>query len=91
MCFYRSYAFRAYLTCSWAIYKYGTEEQKQMFLRPLAEGKMLGAYSLTESGSGSDAGAMRTTAIKDGDIMSSTAPNYLLQMEVRRRFTLFLR
>ncbi|MDF2645465.1 MAG: acdA [Paenibacillus sp.] len=52
---------------SWAIYKYGTEEQKQKFLRPLAEGKKLGAYSLTESGSGSDAGAMRTTAIKDGD------------------------
>ncbi|NRF91320.1 acyl-CoA dehydrogenase [Paenibacillus frigoriresistens] len=52
---------------SWAIYKYGTEEQKQKFLLPLAEGKKLGAYSLTESGSGSDAGAMRTTAIKDGD------------------------
>ncbi|MGO4276762.1 acyl-CoA dehydrogenase family protein, partial [Paenibacillus sp. TAF58] len=52
---------------SWAIYKYGTEEQKQKFLLPLAEGKKLGAYSLTESGSGSDAGAMRTTATKDGD------------------------
>lgn len=52
---------------SWAIYKYGTEEQKQKFLRPLAEGKILGAYSLTESGSGSDAGAMRTTARLDGD------------------------
>ncbi|SDN02418.1 Acyl-CoA dehydrogenase, middle domain [Paenibacillus sp. yr247] len=52
---------------SWAIYKYGTEAQKLQFLRPLAEGKKLGAYSLTESGSGSDAGAMRTTAKKDGD------------------------
>ncbi|UKS29757.1 acyl-CoA dehydrogenase [Paenibacillus sp. HWE-109] len=52
---------------SWAIYKYGTEAQKLRFLKSLAEGKQLGAYSLTESGSGSDAGAMRTTATKEGD------------------------
>lgn len=51
----------------WPIYKFGTEEQKQRYLRPMAEGKKLGAYGLTESGSGSDAGAMRTTAIRDGD------------------------
>lgn len=50
---------------SWSIYRYGTEKQKQKFLRPLAEGKKLGAYCLTESGSGSDAGAMRTMAKKD--------------------------
>ncbi|MBP1960972.1 acyl-CoA dehydrogenase [Paenibacillus aceris] len=52
---------------SWAMYKYGTEAQKLKFLHPLAQGKKLGAYSLTESGSGSDAGAMKTTAFKDGD------------------------
>jgi butyryl-CoA dehydrogenase len=51
----------------WPIYKFGTEEQKQRFLRPMAEGKKLGAYGLTENGSGSDAGSMRTTAIRDGD------------------------
>jgi butyryl-CoA dehydrogenase len=51
----------------WSIYKYGTEEQRQRYLRPLAEGKKLGAFSLTESGSGSDAGAMRTSAQTDGD------------------------
>ncbi|KIL34262.1 acyl-CoA dehydrogenase [Cohnella kolymensis] len=51
----------------WAMYNYGTEEQKQKFLRPLAEGKKLGAYCLTESGSGSDAGAMSTKAVQDGD------------------------
>jgi len=51
---------------SWPIYKFGTEEQKQTFLRPLAEGKKIGAYCLTEPGSGSDAAAMRTTAVKDG-------------------------
>ncbi|MGG5255222.1 acyl-CoA dehydrogenase [Neobacillus sp. SM06] len=46
----------------WPIYKFGSEAQKQKYLRPLAEGKMLGAYGLTEPGSGSDAGGMRTTA-----------------------------
>lgn len=51
----------------WSLYKYGTEEQKQTYLRLIAQGKKLGAYSLTEAGSGSDAGAMRTTAKRDGD------------------------
>jgi butyryl-CoA dehydrogenase len=51
----------------WPIYKFGTEEQKQRFLRPMAEGKKLGAYGLTESQSGSDAASMRTTARLDGD------------------------
>ncbi len=51
----------------WPIYKFGTEEQKQKFLRPMAEGKKIGAYGLTEPGSGSDAGGMRTTAKRDGD------------------------
>jgi butyryl-CoA dehydrogenase len=50
----------------WVLHKYGTEEQKQAFLRPVAAGNKLGAYSLTEAGSGSDAGAMRTTAVRDG-------------------------
>lgn len=52
---------------SWAIYKYGTEAQKVKFLLPLSQGLKLGAYSLTESGSGSDAGAMKTSAVRDGD------------------------
>jgi len=52
---------------SWPIYKFGTEEQKQKFLRPLAEGKKIGAYGLTEPGSGSDAGGMKTTARKEGN------------------------
>jgi butyryl-CoA dehydrogenase len=51
----------------WPIYKFGNEEQKQKYLRPMAEGKKMGAYGLTEPQSGSDAGAMRTTAKKDGD------------------------
>ena len=51
----------------WSLYTFATLEQKETFLRPLAEGKKLGAYALTEPGSGSDAAAMRTTAQRDGD------------------------
>ncbi len=51
----------------WPLYKFGTEEQKQKYLRPMAEGKHIGAYGLTEPGSGSDAGGMKTYAKRDGD------------------------
>lgn len=51
----------------WPLYKFGSEEQKQKYLRPMAEGKKIGAYGLTEPGSGSDAGGMKTTAVLDGD------------------------
>ena len=51
----------------WPIYKYGSEEQKQKYLRPMAEGEKIGAYGLTEPGSGSDAGGMKTYATLDGD------------------------
>ncbi|MFQ6015305.1 MAG: acyl-CoA dehydrogenase [Anaerolineae bacterium] len=47
--------------------KFGTEEQKQKFLVPLASGEAVGAYSLTEPQSGSDAGNILTTAVRDGD------------------------
>ncbi|SHH39028.1 Acyl-CoA dehydrogenase, partial [Thermosyntropha lipolytica DSM 11003] len=53
--------------CSWPIWKFGTEEQKMKYLVPLAEGKKLGAFAITEPGAGSDAGATRTTAVLDGD------------------------
>jgi alkylation response protein AidB-like acyl-CoA dehydrogenase len=49
------------------ILKFGTEEQKEGFLRPVASGQAIGAYSLTEPMSGSDAGSMRSRAIVDGD------------------------
>ena len=51
----------------WPIFKFGSEEQKQKYLRPMAEGRAIGAYGLTEPSSGSDAGGMRTTAKKDGE------------------------
>ncbi|PAV29396.1 acyl-CoA dehydrogenase [Virgibacillus profundi] len=49
------------------IYYFGSEEQKQKFLTPLAEGKALGAFGLTEPNAGSDAGGTKTTAVVDGD------------------------
>ena len=48
--------------------KFGTEEQKKKFLIPVASGKAIGAYSLTEPMSGSDAGTMRSRAVRDGDV-----------------------
>jgi alkylation response protein AidB-like acyl-CoA dehydrogenase len=45
----------------------GTVEQKKRFLVPLAMGEKVGCWGLTEPGSGSDAGGMRTTAVRDGD------------------------
>ena len=49
------------------IVMFGTEEQKARFVPPLARGEVLGAFALTESGSGSDAGSLRTTAVPDGE------------------------
>ena len=46
---------------------FGSHEQKERFLTPLARGEKLAAWGLTEPGSGSDAAAMRTTATRDGD------------------------
>jgi alkylation response protein AidB-like acyl-CoA dehydrogenase len=56
------------------ILKYGTPEQKERFLRPLARGEMLGTFCLTEPHTGSDAGAIRTRAVRDGDhyVLSGT-------------------
>jgi hypothetical protein len=52
--------------CANHIYKFSTEEQKRKYLVPLAQGKKLGAWSLTEPEAGSDAGGTRTTAVRDG-------------------------
>lgn len=49
------------------IYKYGNEEQKKKYLKPLAQGKLLGGFALTEPNAGSDAAAIKTRAIKEND------------------------
>jgi len=49
------------------IYRFGTDGQKKEWLTPLASGKLLGCFALSEPEAGSDAAAQKTTAIKDGD------------------------
>ncbi len=46
---------------------FGTDEQRERFVPPLARGESIGAFALTEPGSGSDAGSLRTSAVADGD------------------------
>ncbi|MDZ7898605.1 MAG: acyl-CoA dehydrogenase family protein [Arcicella sp.] len=53
--------------CTNHIFTFGNEEQKQKYLPKLASGEWIGAWGLTETGTGSDAGGMSTTAIEDGD------------------------
>ncbi|MBE3119547.1 MAG: acyl-CoA dehydrogenase [Candidatus Atribacteria bacterium] len=53
--------------CCEPIYLFGTEAQKQKYLLPLARGEKIGAFGLTEPHAGSDAGATRTRAVRDGD------------------------
>ena len=53
--------------CSNHIYLAGTEEQKKKYIPKLATGEFIGAWGLTEPGSGSDAGSARTTAVRKGN------------------------
>lgn len=53
--------------CCWPIVTYGSEVLKREVLPALASGESLGGFGLTEPGSGSDAGSLRTTAVRDGD------------------------
>jgi butyryl-CoA dehydrogenase len=50
-----------------ALCEYGTDEQKERYLRPLARGEIFGAFLLTEPEAGSDAGALKTRAVRVGD------------------------
>jgi len=49
------------------LFRFGTTDQKMKWLVPVAQGKIIGAFALTEPDSGSDAGALRTRAVKEGD------------------------
>ncbi len=53
--------------CCEPIYHFGTEEQRERYLPPLARGDRIGAFGLTEPQAGSDAGATQTRAVRDGD------------------------
>jgi butyryl-CoA dehydrogenase len=53
--------------CAWPIFAYGTEEQKQKYLTPLADGTKMGAFGLTEPNAGTDAASQQTVAVLEGD------------------------
>jgi len=53
--------------CCWPIFNFGTQQQKEKYLRPLLKGEMIGAFALTEPNAGSDAGNQQTTAKLVGD------------------------
>lgn len=53
--------------CATPIYEFGTEEQKQKYLVPLAKGEKIGAFGLTEPGAGTDAAGQQTKAVLEGD------------------------
>jgi butyryl-CoA dehydrogenase len=53
--------------CSWPIYAYGSEEQKQKYLTALTDGKKFGAFALTEPNAGTDAASQQTVAVLQGD------------------------
>jgi len=64
--------------CTNHIFQYGTEEHKQKYVTPLARGQKLGAWGLTEPGSGSDASRMKTTAVpRDGGWLINGTKNFI--------------
>jgi alkylation response protein AidB-like acyl-CoA dehydrogenase len=68
----------------------GTEEQKQRFLPRLASGEWLGAYALTEPGSGSDSAAMRTSArLDDGEYVLNGGKRFITNAGVAQLYTVF--
>src|SRR4051812_4800619 len=68
----------------------GDDEQKQRYLPRLASGEWLCAYALTESGSGSDSAAMRTTALRDGDAyLLSGGKRFITNAGVAQLYTVF--
>jgi alkylation response protein AidB-like acyl-CoA dehydrogenase len=70
----------------------GTDEQKQRFLPKLASGEWLGAYALTEAGSGSDSAAMRTEARRDGDeYVLNGSKRFITNAGVAHLYTVFVK
>jgi hypothetical protein len=64
--------------CTNHIFQYGSEEHRKRYVTPLARGEKLGAWALTEPGSGSDASAMRTTAVRrDGGWLINGSKNFI--------------
>jgi alkylation response protein AidB-like acyl-CoA dehydrogenase len=72
--------------------RFGTDEQRARFVPPLARGEAIGAFALTEAGAGSDAGALRTSAMREGDSWRiSGAKQFISTAEYAGTFLLFAR
>lgn len=74
-----------------AVLSHGSEEQKQLYVRAIAEGREIGAFALTESQSGSDATAMRCRAVKqaDGTYVINGQKSWITSGPVARYIVLF--
>ena len=77
------------LVC-WGLEKFGSEEQKQKYLVPLAKGELIGAFCLSEPEAGSDATSQKTTAFDMGTTTFSMERKTGLRMVQRHQFTLSL-
>jgi alkylation response protein AidB-like acyl-CoA dehydrogenase len=78
--------------CQSPLLRYGSDEQKQRYLPRLARGEWIGAYSLTEPVSGTDAAALITTAVKDGgDYIINGTKNFVTNGGFADLFILFAR
>ncbi len=75
---------------SYGLLKFGSEAQKKEFLKPVASGEVIGAYSLTEPMSGSDAGTMRSRAVRKGDgYLINGRKSWVTSGPVAKYFVLF--
>ena len=78
------------LTCD-AILKFGTPEQKKKYLPALTKGEKIGAYSLTEPGSGTDAGSLRTSAVpKDDSYILNGTKTFVTNGGIAEVFVVFV-
>jgi alkylation response protein AidB-like acyl-CoA dehydrogenase len=76
--------------CAYPIFRFGTEAQKTKYLRPLASGRIIGGFCLTEPGAGSDAGGIRARAVRNGDRWILTGEKaWVTNVEVGKVFIVF--
>jgi alkylation response protein AidB-like acyl-CoA dehydrogenase len=74
--------------CAMTVFQWGTEEQKQKFLIPLAKGEKIGCGVFTEPGMGSDVAAMHTSARRDGDFYSLNGEKMWISLASKADFAL---
>ena len=91
-CFARAVDLSVHNMVTHLIYHYGNEEQRQRFVKPLAMGEKLGAYSLTEGEAGSDAAALRASAAKtDGGYVLNGTKLFVTSGEVADIYAVMVR